>query len=411
MRRLPVILLVLVSLAVTACQSPVARRPDGPLILISIDGFRWDYLQQYDVPTLRALAASGVHAKRMTPCFPTATFPSHYTLVTGLYPEHHGIVSNIFFDTALGARFVSKSAESAGDSRWWEGGEPIWITAEKQGVRSACVFWPGSEAAIHGVRPSLFKNFDNQLTCLQRVENLLGWLERPPGDRPKFGVLYFNNVDVTGHSFGPDAPETAAAVHEADTAIARLLEGLAQLGLRESANLVIVSDHGMEPVSIDRTLVVEDYLEPGTFEMDFAGPVAGLRPKPGTTAEELANRLRGRHPQLNVWLRQEVPARLHYRASDRITPVVVLANPGWELSNREWIRTHRLTFERGSHGYDPATPNMGALFIAHGPAFRQYVTIDDVESIHVYDLLCAALGITPAPNDGDQSLARLALRR
>jgi len=410
MRHLFAILLLLASLALTSCQSPVARGPDAPLILISIDSFRWDYLQQYDTPTLRSLAAGGVHAKRLTPCFPSFTFPSHYTLVTGLYPEHHGIVSNTFYDPALDAKFVSKSAESAADSRWWEGGEPVWITAEKQGVRSACFFWPGSETAIRGVRPSFFKRYDNSLTCLQRVEGLLAWLALPAAERPTFATLYFNNVDVIGHLYGPDAPETAAAVTEADTAIARLLDGLAALGLRDSANLVIVSDHGMEPVSIDRTVEVEDYLKPGTFEFDYAGPVAGLRPKSGT-AEELAARLRGKHPQLNVWLRHEIPERLHYRASDRITPVVVMANPGWELSTRDWLRPRRLTFERGSHGYDPTSPNMGALFIAHGPAFRREKTIDDVESIHVYNLLCAVLGITPAPNDGDDRLAQLALQR
>jgi predicted AlkP superfamily pyrophosphatase or phosphodiesterase len=410
MRLLPVILLLLAGLVLSSCRSPVARGPVGPLILISIDAFRWDYLKKYDAPTLRALADSGVYAKRLTPCFPSLTFPNHYTLVTGLYPEHHGIVSNTFYDPALGAAFVSKSAASAGDSRWWEAAEPVWINAEKHGLRSACMFWPGSEAAIHGVRPTFFKAYDNNLTCLQRVENLLAWLALPAAQRPAFATLYFSNVDTIGHLFGPDTPETAAAVKEADAAIARLLEGLARLGLRDSANLVIVSDHGMEPVSIDRVLVVEDYLEPDAFTLDFAGPVAGLRPKSGT-AEELVARLRDKHPQLNVWLRHEVPERLHYRASDRICPVIVLANPGWELSTRAWVSTRRLTFERGSHGYDPASPNMGALFIASGPAFRRKVTLEEVENIHVYHLLCAVLGLSPAPNDGDDRLARLALHR
>lgn len=404
------ILIAVLGSFATGCANPPTKETSKPLlVLISIDGFRWDYLNKYPAPTLQKLAAAGVQAGRLTPPFPSATFPSHYTLVTGLYPENHGIVSNIFYDPVTGAQFISKSAESANTSHWWEGGEPIWITAEKQGLPSACFFWPGSEAAIHGVRPSYFRTYENNLTCHQRVEGLLTWLALPADKRPTFANLYFNNVDVIGHRFGPDAPETAAAITEADTAIASLLDGLTRLGLRDSVNLVIVSDHGMEPVSIDRTLVIEDYLAPNTYELIFAGPIAGLRPTNGATAEELAARLRGKHPQLNVWLRHEIPAHLHYQASDRIAPVTILANPGWLISNRDWVRTHRLTFERASHGYDPASPNMGALFIANGPAFRRGTTIAETEGIQIYNLLCAVLGLKPAPNDGDQRLAEAAL--
>jgi len=408
--RLTIAILTGLTLLLGACSSPppaLAAKP-GPLILISIDAFRWDYLQKFRTPTLQKLAAQGVHATRLTPCFPSYTFPSHYTLVTGLHPEHHGIVSNTFYDPVLNARFVSKSAESAGESRWWDKGEPIWITAEKQGKRSACFFWVGSEAPIHGVRPSFFRVYEPKLTCRERVDGLLQWLALPEANRPAFATLYFSNVDVIGHKFGPDAPETAAAVEEADSAIAYLLAELERLGLRDSANLVIVSDHGMESVSIDQTLILENYLTPGTFEWDFTGPVAGLRPKSGT-AEELAAQIRGKHPELNVWLRNEVPARFHYRDNNRICPVIVAANPGWEISYREWVEANRQNFERGSHGYDPASPNMGALFVAHGPAFRRGAKLDEVEGIHVYNLLCAVLGLKPAPNDGDQRLVRAAL--
>jgi predicted AlkP superfamily pyrophosphatase or phosphodiesterase len=409
--RLPAIAALSAVLALSPCPSP-AKTPadDGPLILISLDGFRWDYLQKYDAPVLRQLAADGVHATRLTCSFPTLTFPNHYTLVTGLHPEHHGIVANTFFDPALRARFAYKDNACAVEPRWWEGGEPVWITAEKQGVRSACFFWPGSEAKIHGTTPAFSKPFDSRLTCTQRVDGLLKWLALPSGQRPKLATLYFDIVDHKGHTFGPDAPETAAAVKAVDAAIARLLDGLARFGLRDSASLVIVSDHGMEPVSPDRTILLDDYASLNSFSIDFAGPNAGLRPKTGT-AEELAARFRGRHPQLSVWLRDEVPERLHYRASGRIAPVVLSADPGWYITTREYLRVKRLTFERGAHGYDPASPNMGALFIASGPAFRRGVEIPDVENIHVYNLLCAALGVTPAPNDGDQRLVRDALSR
>jgi predicted AlkP superfamily pyrophosphatase or phosphodiesterase len=414
MKRRSLVLVLLVGVAgllVSSCSAP-AKSPAtaGPLILISIDGFRWDYLQKYDAPVLRQLAADGVHATRMTSSFPSLTFPNHYTIVTGLRPEHHGIVANTFFDPALQARFNYKSHESSVDSRWWEGGEPVWITAEKQGVRSACFFWPGSEAKNHGTQPTLSRPFDMRLTCTQRVDGLLEWLALPPAQRPKLATLYFDIVDHAGHTFGPDAPETAAAVKEADAAVAHLLDGLTGLGLRSHANLVIVSDHGMEPVSPDRTILIDDYVSLNSIDVDFAGANAGLRQKTGT-AEELAAKLRGKHPQLSVWLRNEVPERLHYRASDRIAPVVLSANPGWYITTRDFLRVKRLTFERGTHGFDPASPNMGALFIASGPAFRRRTEIPDVENIHVYNLLCAILGVKPAPNDGDQQLVRAILAR
>jgi len=404
--------LLLAVLFLPSCSAPPAAKPaaSGPLILISIDGCRWDYLQKYAAPTLRRLAAAGVHATRMTPSFPSLTFPNHYTLVTGLRPEHHGIVANSFYDPALQARFNYKSHESSIDSRWWEGGEPVWITAEKQGVRSACFFWPGSEAPIHGLHPSFYQTFQKNLTCAQRVDGLLAWLALPDAQRPRLATLYFDIVDSAGHEFGPDAPETAAALKTVDDAVARLLEGLGKLGLGGTANLVIVADHGMEPVSPDRVILLDDFARPASFEMDFAGPNAGLRPKTGT-AEELAAEFRGQHPQLSVWLRAEVPERLHYRASDRIAPVILSAAPGWYITTRDFLRVHRLTFERGAHGFDPASPNMGALFLASGPAFRHGVELPDVENIQVYNLLCAALGITPAPNDGDERLVRAALAR
>lgn len=410
-RFAPVVILLLAVLLASSCSTPAKSIATAdPLILISVDGFRWDYLQKYDAPTLKQLAADGVHATRMTPSFPSLTFPNHYTIVTGLYPEHHGLVANTFFDPALQAKFVYKSHESSIDNRWWEGGEPVWVTAEKQGVRSACFFWPGSEAEIHGTRPAFFKPFDKSLTCAQRVDGLLEWLALPPGQRPRLATLYFNIVDDAGHTYGPDAPETAAAVKEADAAVSRLLDGLAKLGLRGSASLVIVSDHGMEPVSPDRTILIDDYVSLNSIDIDFAGPNAGLRPKTGT-AEELSAKLRGRHPHLSVWLRNEVPERLHYRASGRIAPVVLSADPGWYITTRDYLRVKRLTFERGAHGFDPASINMGALFIASGPAFRHGVEIPDVENIHVYNLLCAALGLKPASNDGDQRLVRAALAR
>ena len=402
---------LLTVLLLPACRAaPPKPAGPGPLILVSIDGFRWDYLQKMDAPVLKQLAAEGVHAKRMTSSFPSLTFPNHYTIVTGLRPEHHGIVANTFYDPLLHERFNFKTRESSTDPRWWAGGEPVWITAEKQGVRSACFFWPGSESENHGSHPSFFKPFDKSLSCAQRVDGVLAWLDLPPEQRPRFCTLYFDLVDSRGHLFGPDAPETADAVKEVDDAIGRLLAGLTKRKLRAKTNLVIVSDHGMEPISADRSILLDDYVDLNSIDIDFVGANAGLRPKTGT-AQELVEKFRGKHPQLSAWVRDEVPESLHYRASGRIAPVVLSAAPGWTILSRDFLRIKRLTFERGGHGYDPASPNMGALFIANGPSFQRGRMIDNVENIHVYNLLCAVLGLEPAPNDGDDRLVREALVR
>ncbi|MBI2514314.1 MAG: alkaline phosphatase family protein [Opitutae bacterium] len=401
----------------SGCQngaiSAAPRPKDELLILVSIDGFRWDYIDRYDVPTLRQLARDGVHARRMTPCFPSKTFPNHYTLVTGLRPETHGIVSNWFWDPAFAETFGMSKDASNTEARWWDAGEPVWITAEKQGVRSACFFWPGSETDIRGVRPSFFRKFNGKLTSDQRADGVLALLDLPAERRPRFCTLYIDIVDHAGHNFGPLSPQTAAAAHEADATIAHLLAGLAARGLREKTNLVLVSDHGMSECSPDRVVFVEDLMDPAKVRIESTGPNGGVRPLPGTvSAAELAASIRAKAPpQLHVYLRDEMPANLHYRNNPRIPDVMLVMDDHWNIESKIGWPSRRATYVKGSHGWDPATPNMGALFVANGPAFRRSREFAEVENIHVYNLLCRVLGIAPAPNEGDNRLVREAMKR
>ena len=405
------VLLIFCQLA-SSCTTPAHDpAPAAPLILVSIDAFRWDFLQKYDAPTLRALAGGGVHATRMTPSFPSKTFPNHFTLVTGLRPEHHGIVSNGFFDPVLNAMFNKNVAADNDDARWWQEGEPAWITAEKQGVRSACYFWPGSQAEIHGFRPSFFRYFEKNTSSNQRVDGLLGWLALPAAQRPRFCALYIEVVDNIGHKYGPDSSEEAAAVKEADNAVARLLAGLTRLGLRDTANLIVVSDHGLSATSTDRVIFLEDLMDVSKVQVESTGSNGGVRPKSGTAAELVAQIRKKAPPQLQVYLREKVPAQFHYRDNPRIPPVVLMADDGWMIESKVGWPKFAPTYNRGNHGWDPALPNMGALFLANGPAFRRGVEIPDVENIHLYNLLCATLGLRPAPNDGDDRLVRATLAR
>lgn len=408
MRRLPLLLLLSVVSGLVSCQTPRRVADAGPLILISIDGFRWDYLGKYEAPVLQKLARAGVHARRMNASFPSKTFPNHYTLVTGLRPGRHGIVANSFHDVATGDNFSMARTET----RWWEGGEPVWITAEKQGVRSACYFWPGSEAELQGRRPAYFRPFDKKMTAAARTDGLLAWLALPPAERPKLFTLYFDLVDDAGHDFGPEAPETAAAVRSADAAVGRLLEGLTRLGLRETANLVIVSDHGMAELSPERVVFLDDLLDLSQVSIEAIGTYAGVRPKPGVDRAALIAGIRAKAPkQVQVYAREEMPARFHYNSGERIPPILLLADTGWSLEQKTGWPMLKARYKHGNHGWDPAAPEMGALFIAQGPAFRSGLQLATVENVDVYRLLCAVLGLRPAANDGSDALVRQVLRR
>jgi len=415
--RLVVSLLLLALAGLAGCQLSNDRRSTKPpgelLVLVSIDGFRWDYLALHDAPTLRALARDGVHARRLTPSFPSKTFPNHYSLVTGLRPESHGIVSNWFWDPEFAETFGMSKPASNAEARWWDAGEPIWITAEKQGVRSACFFWPGSEVENHGVRPSFYRKFDHQLSADTRVDGLLAWLALPPEQRPRFATLYFDLVDTAGHKFGPTSPECAAAVREADAAVARLLAGLERLGLRDRTNLVFVSDHGMSECGPERVIFFEDLMDVSRVRVESTGPNGGVRPLPGTTsAAELVASIRAKAPpQLKVYLREETPARLHYRRNPRIPDIMLICDDHWSIESKVGWPARRANYSKATHGWDPATPNMGALFIAQGPAFRRGHEFAEVENIQLYNLLCAVLGVRPAPNEGDARLVREALAR
>lgn len=264
-----------------------------------------------------------------------------------------------------------------------------------------------------GVRPSFFRPFEKRLDAAARVDGLLAWLALPPEQRPRFATLYFDLVDTAGHDFGPTSPECAAAVRSADEAVARLLAGLTRLGLREQTNLVFVSDHGMSECGPERVIFLEDLMDVSRVRVESTGPNGGVRPLPGTvSAAELAAAIRAKAPpQLKVYRREEMPAPLHYRNNPRIPDVVLVCDDHWNIESKTGWPARRARYSRGTHGWDPTTANMGALFVAVGPAFKRSHEFADVENIHLYNLLCAVLGLRPARNEGDARLVREALAR
>ena len=412
MRRVALVLLLLVAAA--GCTSPdrVAGGDLEPtLILVSFDGWRWDYHATAAAPNLQRLIARGVHAESLIPGFPPKTFPNHYTIVTGLYPGHHGIVANSIFDAATGRLFTNDKPDEVRDPMWW-GGEPIWVTVERAGQHAAAMFWPGSEAPINGVLPHFWKAYDLNTPGPARIDQVLQWLDLPADERPTLITVYFSDVDQAGHASGPDSQAVKDAVGRADGYLGLLMSGLDRRGLTDRVNVAVVSDHGMAAVSPDRVIVLDDYISLDDVVVSDINPTVGLFPKPGKDEAVYAALVKA-HPRLRVFRRSETPAAWHYRDHPRIPPIIGVMDEGWQIlrrATRDAIREGRASPAGGQHGYDPALMSMRGVFVAAGPAFRQNLLVPAFENIHIYNVLTQILSVTPAPNDGQSDVAAFVLR-
>ncbi|UYY78965.1 ectonucleotide pyrophosphatase/phosphodiesterase [Sphingomonas sp. R1] len=404
-----------------ACATPPAQTPPPPAaaaleartpvtILISIDGFRADYLQRGVTPNLARLAAEGITGP-MRPSFPSKTFPNHWTLVTGVVPDHHGIVGNRMED----AGHPGETFTTASDAPyWWNAAQPIWVAAEKAGIRTGTVFWPGANVAWGspatradhgdypgGTRPHDWLQYNQAIRDSQRVDTVLDWLRRPAASRPRFLTLYFDKVDTVGHAHGPDAVEATQAAGEIDTQIGALLEGLE--GLRQPANIVVVSDHGMSETSDIRVIPLG--LPKDSYHLIEAGPFAALNPAAGQEAL-VEKTLLGRHPHMECWRKADIPARFRYGTNPRIAAIFCLAEPRWMIVEK----LPDAPYTRGEHGYDNQSTDMAALFVAAGPAFR-HGTLPAFDNVDVYPLLRDLIGLPPRTDvDGDDAPFRHFLR-
>lgn len=374
-------------------------------VLVGIDGFRPDYLERGITPRLSALAAAGATGP-MRPSFPTKTFPNHYAIVTGKVPDRNGIVGNSIIDPRRpGEMFSLGNARQALDPFWWNEAEPIWITAEKAGLRTATMFWPGSEVAIQGMRPADWLRFDQNVTNVQRVNTLLDWLRRPAAIRPAFATIYFDTVDTEGHRFGPDSAEVNAAVAEVDARIGDLVDGAKALGVR--VNWVIVADHGMRQIDESRVIQLESLIDRGSYIAVETGPYAAVEPVTGTD-DRVAGALLVPHEHMTCSRKEDLPPRLKYGRNPRVAAIICLAEPGWTILSG----TPTYPVSGGAHGYDNADPEMLALFIASGPAFAKGARMEVFDNVAIAALLRAVLGL-PEDADADGKLAdvRGALRR
>lgn len=384
-------------------EAPRRARADRLVILASIDALPAHLLGTGTLPALDAIAREGVRAAWMNPAFPTLTFPNHYTLVTGLRPDRHGIVNNNMIDPTLGV-FYSKG-DSARDGRWW-GGEPIWATLQKQGGVAATMFWPGSEAEIAGERPRLTRAYDKTVSAQARVDQLLAWIDLPQAQRPQLMTVYFEQYDVAAHDAGAASVAAVEALRGIDAALASLRAGLRERGLDRRVDLVVVSDHGIADTPRENIRFLDDVLPSEAYTELWWGPLVGLRPAPGRE-REVVRAFSGRHDHFRCWTRERLPARWRYGRNRRVPPIVCQSDSGWRVQTR--ARQRHDTPVRGEHGYAPEDPAMRAMFVATGPSFRPRTTLPAFDNVDIYPLLAHLLDIRPAPNDGRLAPLRRAL--
>lgn len=397
---------------VDTTQQVIAGRANAPeqqqkpyVILISADGFRYDYAQKYGAQTLLQFAQQGVTADALIPSFPSVTFPNHYTIATGLYPSHTGLVANSFYDRARKETFSMSQKDKVKDGFWY-GGTPLWVLAEQQKMVSASFYWVGSDADVQGVRPTYYYYYNEQISNKDRVEVVKNWLTLPEEKRPHFISFYYPEVDHAGHDFGPESAETNAAVRLVDSYITELVAAVKSTGL--PVNFIFVSDHGMTQVDQKNPIKTPVSIDKQKFKISTSGSMIQLYANEASDILPLHAKLKADAVDYEVYLKKDVPKRLHYGPKDdrfnRIGDLILLAK--WPKVFSDW------KVNPGFHGFDPAAvPDMNATFYAWGPAFKQGLQVPAFKNIEVYDIVTRILGLTKTTKtDGTGKVAKKILK-
>ncbi|CAM4332460.1 unnamed protein product [Leuciscus chuanchicus] len=378
------------------------------LLLVSFDGFRWDYDRDVDTPHLDAMAKDGVKATYVTPAFLTITSPTHFTILTGKYIENHGVIHNMWFNTSTWEKKSYYKSQFVNE--WWDSGSlPIWITAQRQGLKAGSLHFPGTASTYQGesafvreVEPENY-NYSNETAWQENIDKVMeSWFR---GQDLDFVSMYFGEPDATGHRYGPDSPERRAMVQQVDRTVGYLRSSAERNGLSESLNIIITADHGMSTV-YRNGLVEEIVLSkiPGfsfgdlSFHIVDFGPAGLLLPKEGRL-DKVYSALKGAHPHLHVYKKEELPVHLHYSQNERILPIILWADPGYVINGYFPVQFHK-----GEHGYDNQALDMKPFFRAVGPDFRKNLLVEPFETVNIYPLMCHMLKITPEPNDGQLEL-------
>jgi predicted AlkP superfamily pyrophosphatase or phosphodiesterase len=366
------------------------------VILLSLDGFRWDYLNRGISPNLEKIKETGVSALSLRPSYPSKTFPNHLSIITGMYPAHHGIIANNIYDPFKKTMYKMGDTNAVRDGRWYLG-EAFWETAERQGIISASYFWPGSEILLPYRHPTYHETYEHTRPYEKRVDGVINWLQLPIEKRPHFITLYIHETDSQGHEFGPNTPEANEAIKRDDNIAGYLLQKLDEIKMRDSVNLIFVSDHGMTEVSKERSINIEKIVDSINCKFFDMGPIMFVEPTK-EKLKEVYELLKKNENHYKVYYRNEIPEYFHFSDHPFISPIVVIADLGWSaISNRkpDWD-------EKGNHGYDNNQLDMHGIFLAAGPCFKKNYHTGTLWNIDIYPLLCKIFAIYPRANiDGE----------
>lgn len=402
------VLFVLVGCLASSKQQRNEPSNSSNLLLISFDGFRYDYLDKAETPHFDSLAAGGVRAEGLIPVFPSKTFPNHYAIATGLYPENSGFVGNTMYDPEWEEWYRIRDREAVEDGKWY-GGEPIWNTLEKQGIRTGTMFWVGSEADIQGMHPTHWKKFNDEMPFKARVDTVVKWLSAPDTQAVDFATLYFEHLDAMGHRYGTGSDSVKAAIKESDRILGYLKNQLRKKGLWSQMNLLMVSDHGMVDLAADKTIELDQIITMDDAQRIIWGPLTMIQPKEGKK-EELYQDLKDAAKHYRVFRKEEIPDDYHLKDHRRVPEIIIVAKLGYTILDSEYQQQFVQSLPSATHGYEPSEKAMQSFFIAHGPAFKKNITVEAFQSIHLYELMNHLMGTTPAKNDGSLDSVRVLLQ-
>lgn len=384
-----ILFIFLISISILAQSKPY-------VLLVSFDGFRWDYLNRGITPNLDKIKKNGVSALSLQPTFPSKTFPNHQSIINGMYPAHHGIIANNF-DDPFKNEFYKMSDSNSVDNAKWYWGEAFWETAERQGIKTASYFWPGSEVKLYYRRPTYVEKYDGSRSHDERINGVINWLKLPVEKRPHFITLYFSDTDDKGHKFGPNSKEVNDAIKLLDEVANKILSKLDEIKMKDSVNVIFVSDHGMTEISKDRAINVEKILEGYNCKFLDESVLMTIEP-PKDKLKEVYDSLKKNENHFKVYYREEVPEYFHFSDNYLIPSLVLIPEMGWNLLTNKGMKRIENVYSGGNHGFDNYHLDMHGFFVAIGPNFKKNYQTGTLQNIDIYPLLCKIFNIIPRSN-------------
>ncbi len=384
---------IIFGLFIFSCKTHKQTEEEPYVVMLSVDGFRWDYPDKVETPNLDRIAKIGVKAKSLRPCFPSKTFPNHYSMATGLHPDHHGIVGNSFYAPDLDASFAIQDRKAVENGDFY-GGEPIWTTAEKQGVISGSYFWVGSEAPCQGIRPTYWKRYDHNFPFEQRIDSVIAWLQLPENKRPHLILWYIHEPDALGHSYGPDSDTMKYEIHYLDSLIGVFMSKVNSLPYKDKINIIVTSDHGMATIKKSKTVILKKNIQEKWFDkIEGSSPVFNL--KFNEEYRDTALAVLKSIKELKVWEHGKLPERLQYGTNPRTLDLIVVADSSFNV-----VWNERRAQDGGNHGFDNFNKDMHAIFYAYGPAFKINYIHPTFNNVDIYPLITEILKLQPTEVDG-----------